>query len=152
MGVYSFAHKYANIRDIYNSSKSDIKVKGKWSPSSKKYRRVGISYELFRDIIIKFFEIVIRNLVESKGKVYLPNRLGYLYISKDEHKRAFHVRVDNKATKETGELVQYKVPILDDYYYKVVWVRGKKMRNCKILPLAKFKKAIKDELNKGGDF
>ena len=59
----------------------------------------------------------------------------YVYLDENPHKRAFHIRVDNDATKEQGQTVYRKVPILDDFYKKLVWVRPTKYRNCKILPL-----------------
>ena len=72
----------------------------------------------------------------------LPNNMGYVYLDKREHTRAFHVRIDQKASKETGELVKYKVPILDDFYHKLVWVRPKKYKNCKVIPLGIYKRII----------
>ena len=53
-----------------------------------------------------------------------------------------YIRVDNESTKEMGETVFYKVPILDDFYKKLVWVRPTKYRNCKIMPLGYSKKII----------
>ena len=73
---------------------------------------------------------------------YLPNQMGYVYLDEKPHRRAFHIRVDNESTKEAGETVFYKVPILDDFYKKLVWVRPTKYRNCKIMPLGYSRKLI----------
>ena len=102
----------------------------------------NIDYKLYYNIIKRFFEILIRDVVERDRQVYLPNQMGYVYLDEKPHTRAFHIRVDNKATKEAGETVFYKVPILDDFYKKLVWVRPTKYRNCKIMPLGYSKKLI----------
>ena len=102
----------------------------------------NINYSLYYSIIKRFFEILIRDVVQRERKVYLPNQMGYVYLDERPHKRAFHIRVDNKATKEVGETVFYKVPILDDFYKKLVWVRPTKYRNCKIMPLGYSKRII----------
>jgi len=98
-----------------------------------------IDYDTF---IKRFFEILIRDVVERDRLVFLPNSMGYVYLDEKPHKRAFHIRTDIQASKEQGELVQYKVPILDDYYKKIAWVRPTKYKNCKILPLGYSKKII----------
>tara|TARA_R110001632_G_C11249358_1_gene408660 strand:- start:364 stop:693 length:330 start_codon:yes stop_codon:yes gene_type:complete len=95
----------------------------------------NIDYSLYYNIIKRFFEILIRDVAERGRVVYLPNSMGYVYLDEKPHKRAFHIRVDNDATKEQGQTVYRKVPILDDFYKKLVWVRPTKYRNCKILPL-----------------
>lgn len=124
------------------------KYKDKYMPIKNIYKHVklllykNIDYSLYYNIIKKFFEILIRDVVERDHKVYLPNQMGYVYLDEKPHTRAFHVRVDNKATKETGETVFYKVPILDDFYKKLVWVRPTKYRNCKIMPLGYSRKII----------
>ena len=102
----------------------------------------NIDYKLYYSIIRKFFEILIRDVAERNRQVYLPNQMGYVYLDEKPHTRAFHIRVNNEATKETGETVFYKVPILDDFYKKLVWVRPTKYRNCKIMPLGYSKRII----------
>ena len=101
-----------------------------------------INYKLYYSIIKRFFEILIRDVVQRERKVYLPNQMAYVYLDEKPHKRAFHIRVDNEATKEAGETIFYKVPILDDFYKKLVWVRPTKYRNCKIMPLGYSRKII----------
>ena len=59
-------------------------------------------------------------------KMATPLKTG---ADKKEHKRAFHYRIDINKSNKKGEKVIYKVPILDDYYYKIVWVRPHKYRN-----------------------
>tara|TARA_R100000458_G_C8163613_1_gene166749 strand:- start:82 stop:474 length:393 start_codon:yes stop_codon:yes gene_type:complete len=123
-----YKNKYTSIRDIYKIIKKDI------------YKR--IDYKIYYSIIKRFFEILIRDTVERKRKVYIPNQMGYIYLTEKPHKRAFHMRVDYEASKETGHLVKYKVPILDDFYKKLVWMRPTKYRNCKLLPLGYSKRII----------
>lgn len=85
-----------------------------------------------------------RDVIQRLDLVHLPNKMGYIYLDKKEHKRAFHYRIDINKSNKKGEKVIYKVPILDDYYYKIVWVRPHKYRNCKIMPLTKVKEIIKN--------
>ena len=125
---HKYKDKYISIKDIYNNIKTIF------------YK--NINYTLYYNIVKRFFEILIRDVVERDRKVYLPNQMGYVYLDEKLHKSAFHIRVDNKATKELGETVFYKVPILDDFYKKLVWVRPTKYRNCKILPLGYSKKIL----------
>ena len=116
------------MRDIFKNIKNDI------------YK--NITYGLYYNIIKRFFEILIRDVVERDRLVFLPNSMGYVYLDERPHKRAFHIRTDIQASKEQGELVQYRVPILDDFYKKLIWVRPTKYRNCKILPLGYSKRII----------
>ena len=68
--------------------------------------------------------------------------MGYVCVDEKPHRRAFHIRIDNEATKEAGKTVRYRVPILDDFYKKLIWVRPTKYRNCKIMPLRYLKEII----------
>ena len=121
-----YKDKYTSIRDIYNSVKANL----------------NIPYTTYYNIIKKFCMILIRDMVARKRKVYIPNSMGYMYLTEKEHKRAFHTRVDYNKTKETGSVVTYQVPILTDFYKKIIWVRPTKYRNCKVLPLGFSKKII----------
>tara|TARA_R100000315_G_scaffold15695_2_gene5359 strand:+ start:5503 stop:5895 length:393 start_codon:yes stop_codon:yes gene_type:complete len=125
---HKYKDKYISVRDIYNNI-NDIMYK-------------KISYSLFYNIIKRFFEILIRDVVFRNRKVYLPNQMGHIYLDERPHKRAFHYRVDNEATKREGKTVTIKVPILDDFYKKLIWVRPVTFRNCKVLPLGYSKKII----------
>ena len=118
---HKYKNKYTSIKSIYKHVKLML------------YK--NIDYSLYYNIIKRFFEILIRDVAERDRVVYLPNSMGYVYLDEKPHKRAFHIRVDNDATKEQGQTVYRKVPILDDFYKKLVWVRPTKYRNCKILPL-----------------
>ena len=129
MGL-KYKDKYISIKDIYNNIKTIF------------YK--NINYTLYYNIVKRFFEILIRDVVERDRKVYLPNQMGYVYLDEKLHKRAFHIRLDIVESEKTGELVKYKVPILDDYYNKLVWLRPGKFKKCKVLPLSRFKKVIKE--------
>tara|TARA_R100000329_G_scaffold143558_1_gene127669 strand:- start:5824 stop:6288 length:465 start_codon:yes stop_codon:yes gene_type:complete len=135
--------KYETARDIYNNIKKAVLVKGEWLKGQKKFRKKQLDYKTYYSVIKKFFEILARDLVQKNELIHLPGDMGYLYLDKKQHKRAFHYRVDINESNNKGELVKYKVPILDDYYYKVVWKRPKKYSKCKIMPLGIFKEKIK---------
>ena len=134
--------KYETARDIYNNVRENVTVKGEWVKSKKEYRRNKLDYKTYFAVVSKFFEILIRDVVQRNELVHLPGDFGYVYLDKKEHSRAFHTRVDYKASKETGKLVTFKAPILSDFYKKIVWVRPKKYNKCKIMPLGNFKKEI----------
>ena len=125
---HKYKDKYTFTKDIYKSIKSVL------------YK--NIDYSLYYNIIKKFFEILIRDVVERERKVYLPNQMGYVYLDEKPHKRAFHYRIDNEASKKEGEIIRYKVPILDDFYKKLIWVRPSKYKKCKLIPLGYSKKII----------
>ena len=135
--------KYETARDIYNNIKKAVTVRGEWLKGQKKFREKQLDYKTYYSVIKKFFEILARDLVQKNELIHLPGDMGYLYLDKKQHKRAFHYRVDINESNNKGKLVKYKVPILDDYYYKVVWKRPKKYSKCKIMPLGIFKKEIK---------
>ena len=133
----SYKDKYVNLRDIHKSIKSDVN---------------NISYSDFYNVVKTFFEELIHELVTNKATVTLPARFGKVYIKKMLQKRAFHYRCNVNETDEKGNRVVYKVPILNDYYYKLVWLRPKKYKMAKLVPAGFFKRAIKNELEKGNDF
>ena len=133
----SYKSKYVNLRDIHKSIKSDVN---------------NINYSDFYNVVKTFFEELVHELVTEKATVTLPAKMGKLYIKKMLHKRAFHYRCNVNELDENGERIVYKVPILNDHYYKVVWLRPKKYKMAKLMPMGFFKKAIKKELEKGNDF
>tara|TARA_R100001530_G_scaffold8444_1_gene8855 strand:+ start:2045 stop:2437 length:393 start_codon:yes stop_codon:yes gene_type:complete len=123
-----YKDKYVLVKEIYRSIKDNF------------YKK--ISYSLFYNIVKKYFEIMIRDLVDRNREFSIPNQMGYVYLDEKPHKRAFHIRTDIIASKIKGRLVKYKVPILDDFYKKIVWMRPNKYKNCKMLPLGYSKKII----------
>ena len=133
----SYKDKYVSVRDIYNAVKGDIKK---------------IGYSGFYNIIKTFFEELIHELVVEKATVTLPAKFGKVYIKKMLQKRAFHYRCNVNELDEEGKRVVYKVPILNDYYYKLVWLRPKKYKTAKIIPMGYFKRTLNKELNEGKDF
>ena len=136
--------KYISTRDIYKNIKKELRVNTKWSRRKKEYRTKELDYSTFYSIVKRFLEILIRDLTERFELIHLPENLGYLYIDKKEHKRPFHIRVDIAESEKRGEVVKYKVPILDNYYNKLVWLRPERFKKCKVLPLSKFKRVIKE--------
>lgn len=124
-----YKDKYADVKDIYDIIKPRL---------SKR-----ISYKRYYAIISSFFKALLRGVITRGDVIHLPNRMGYIYLDKREHQRAFHYRIDLNETNRTGEKVIYKVPILDDYYHKIMWIRPLDLKRCKIMPLAYGKKLIK---------
>lgn len=131
----SYKHKYVSIDEIYNQIEDSI----------------DISLKDYKKLLKSFYRAFTDEIVNEREVVHLPNKMGYCYIKKLEHKRAFHLRIDIEETKKQGELVRYKVPILDDYYYKVMWHRKGTMGKCKIMPLSLLKNSIRD-FTKENDF
>ena len=103
-----------------------------------------LSYTEYRRIVSEFFDTLIDEVARSRNKARLPNRFGTVYVKKCKNKRAFHIRLDIAESEKRGEIVKYKVPILNDYYNKLVWLRPGKFKKCKVLPLSRFKKVIKE--------
>jgi len=137
MELRKYKDKYVLLKDVFNSIKKEIKVKGE-----RKDRQ--LSYTEYRGIVSKFFDVLIEDVARNRDKVRLPNRFGTVYMKKCKNKRAFHIRLDIAESERTGEVVKYKVPILSDYYNKLVWLRPGKFKKCKVLPLSRFKKVIKE--------
>lgn len=137
MNIRSFKNKYVFLKDVFNKIKKDIKVKGT-------ARDKQLSYKQYRGVVSAFFDIMIDDVAKNREKVKLPNKFGTLYVKKCLNKRPFHIRVDIVESERLGEVVKYKVPILEDYYNKLVWLRPKRFKKCKVLPLYRFKKVIKE--------
>tara|TARA_R100001126_G_scaffold66608_1_gene38114 strand:+ start:770 stop:1195 length:426 start_codon:yes stop_codon:yes gene_type:complete len=137
MELRKYKDKYVLLRDVFNNIKKDIKVKG-----TKRDRQ--LSYTEYRGIVSEFFDLLIEDVAVNRDKVRLPNRFGTVYMKKCKNKRAFHIRLDIAESERTGEIVKYKVPILNDYYNKLVWLRPGKFKKCKVLPLSRFKNVIKE--------
>lgn len=127
-------HKYVSIKDIYMSIKGNIRT--------GKYGGI-ISYKDYYAIIKRFWEIMIRDLTERLDLIHLPMKMGYLYIKKLEHERAFHYMTDFEESNKQNKLIKKKIPILDDYYHKVMWGNRNYFYYCKALPLRHFQKALK---------
>ena len=137
--------RYTTVRDVYNKIKDSIRIKTKWSKKLGKHKTKVIPYSLFYAIVERFFKILIRDLVYKKELIHLPQSFGYVYMDKKKHKRPFHIRLDLEETYRTGKVVKCKVPILDDFYYKVMWMRPFQFSKCKIMPLSMFKRHINIE-------
>lgn len=137
MNIRDFKDKYVFLKDVFNKIKKNIKVKGS-------VRKRQLSYTEYRNVISEYFDILIEDVAVNREKIKLPSRFGTVYVKKCKNKRPFHIRVDIAESERTGEVVKYKVPILDDYYNKLVWLRPKKFKKCKVLPLRRFKTVINE--------
>tara|TARA_B110000467_G_scaffold151852_1_gene160587 strand:- start:214 stop:630 length:417 start_codon:yes stop_codon:yes gene_type:complete len=134
---------YITYKDIYKQISSRVRVEASGRKKTK-----AIPYSLYFRIVTKFFEILARDLIVRKQRIFLPLGLGFLYVDKKEHRRAFHIRKDIKESKLKGEPVRYKVPILNDFYYKIQWAKGiKDMIKCKLYPAKKVRELLKDTYN-----
>lgn len=133
-----YKDKYVLTRQIYNSVRENIKVKGE---RGNKY----LSYKDYTAILTAYLDEMVEEVAINQEVVNMPLNLGSLFIKKLPHKRPFHVRVDLEKSNEINELVLYKVPILNDEYTKLVWERPYKYSKYKALPLNKFKRKIKHE-------
>ena len=137
MNIRDYKEKYVFLKDIFNKIKGSIKVKGS-------VRDRQLSYTEYRNVVSKYFDILINDTAVNRDKVKLPCKFGTIYMKKCKNKRPFHIRVDIAESEKRGEVVKYKVPILDNYYNKLVWLRPERFKKCKILPLYRFKKTIKE--------
>ncbi len=133
-----YKDKYVSIKDIYNTIKNGLRVKGTYSTRM-------LTYTEYYSIMEAFLNEMVEIITDKQEVFKMPLKLGEVYLKRLPHKRPFHVRIDHKASQNTGELVLYKVPILDDEYTKVVWDRPYKFSKHKILPLKRFKEAINKE-------
>lgn len=134
---------YTTYKDIYKEISSRVRVKASGRKKTK-----AIPYSLFFSIVTKFFEIVARDLIVRKEKILLPLGLGSLSLEQKEHNRAFHIRKDIVESKKAGKPIRYKVPILDDYYYKISWKKyNKNFYKCKLYPAKKIRELIKSIYN-----
>jgi hypothetical protein len=125
-----------SIKDVYNTIKAGARVKSKYGTRM-------LSYSEYYSIMEAFLDELIDVVVEEQEVFKMPLKMGQMYIKRLPHKRPFHVRVDYNKSKEEGQVVLYKVPILDDEYTKVMWDRPYKYSKYKILPLKRFKEKIK---------
>ena len=137
MELRKYKDKYVLLKDVFKNIRKEIKVKGE-----KRDRQ--LSYTEYRGIVSEFFDTLIDEVARNRNKARLPNRFGTVYIKKCKNKRAFHIRLDIAESEKRGEIIKYKVPILNDYYNKLVWLRPGKFKKCKILPLSRFKNVIKE--------
>ncbi len=131
----SYKDKYSTLRDVYNSVREDLKVKGK-------ARDRMLSYSEFHAILECFLSEWTNVIANEQEVLKMPLKLGSMYLKRFPHKRPFHVRIDHAKSKEENKVVLYKVPILDDEYTKVMWDRPYKHSKYKVLPLARFKALI----------
>ena len=137
MNIRDFKDKYVFLKDVFNNIKKYIKVKGE-------RRDRQLNYTEYRNIVSGYFNILIKDVAVNRDKVKFPSRFGTVYVKKCKNKRPFHIRVDIAESERRGEVIKYKVPILDNYYNKLVWLRPKKFKKCKVLPLSRFKNVIKE--------
>ena len=134
---------YIKYKDIHKQISKRVRLE-----ASGRKRTKSIPYSLFFKIVTKFFSLLARDLIVRKQKISLSLGLGSLVVEKREHRRAFHIRKDVRESKIKGEPVRYKVPILDDFYYKIKWNKGNKhIFKAKLSPAKKIRELLKDTYN-----
>tara|TARA_R100001198_G_C5101227_1_gene133229 strand:- start:48 stop:470 length:423 start_codon:yes stop_codon:yes gene_type:complete len=131
LSLKKYKDKYVSLKEIYRTIRKSLIFNNR-----------QMSYSSYFNIIISFLDELIKQVAEEKEKVQLPKKMGSIYIKKEFHKRPFHVQIDVNESEKTGKLVKYKVPILTDYYNKLVWERPTTYKKYKILPLRRFKELI----------
>lgn len=134
---------YLTYKSIYKVLSKRVRL-----AASGRKKTKAIPYSLYFKIITKFFELLVRDLVLRGQRIYLPLGMGFLEVRKEEHRHAFHIRRDNAESKAQGRPVRYKVPILNDYYHKVIWSKQRKdVMGCKMAMAKNVKDLIKDKYN-----
>lgn len=131
LNLKKYKDKYVQLKDIYQSIRKKLRYKDK-----------RITYSTYYKIMTAYLEEYINEIAVNKQEVELPSSLGKTYIKKEQHKRPFHVMIDTTESFKKGKVIKYKIPILSDYYNKLVWERTSKYKRYKILPLRKFKRLI----------
>tara|TARA_R100000935_G_C2840863_1_gene170880 strand:+ start:2035 stop:2454 length:420 start_codon:yes stop_codon:yes gene_type:complete len=130
LSLKKYKNKYISLKQIYRTIRKEL-IFGK-----------QLSYSMYYKIITTYLTEVIKQVAVDKEKFVLPKSLGKLYIKKMEHKRPFHVQIDINESERTGKIIRTKIPILTDYYNKLVWERPVKYKTYKVLPLRRFKSLI----------
>ena len=131
LNLKKYKDKYVNLKDIYRTIRKGLIFNNK-----------QMSYSVYFNIIKLFLTEFIKQVAKEKEKIQMPKKMGQVYIKKELHKRPFHVQIDVNESEKTGKIVKYKVPILNDYYNKLVWERASQYKRYKILPLKRFKELI----------
>ena len=121
LNLKKYKDKYVSLKDIYRTIRKSLIFGNK-----------QMSYSVYFNIMTSFLSELIVEVAEEKEKVQLPRKMGSMYIKKELHKRPFHVQIDVNESEKTGKLVKYKVPILTDYYNKLVWERPARYKKYKI--------------------
>ena len=131
LNLKKYKDKYVSLKDIYRTIRKGLIFNNK-----------QMSYSTYFNIMVLFLNEFIKQVAEEKERIQMPKKMGQVYIKKELHKRPFHVQIDVNESERTGEIVKYKVPILNDYYNKLVWERASQYKRYKILPLKRFKELI----------
>jgi len=131
LNLKKYKDKYVSLKEIYRTIRKGLIFNNK-----------QMTYSVYFNIMVSFLNEFIKQLAKEKEKVKLPKKMGSLFIKKELHKRPFHVQIDINESEKKGEVIKYKVPILNDYYNKLVWERASQYKRYKILPLKRFKELI----------
>ena len=79
---HKYKNKYVSIKDIYKTVKGSINKYYLYCKIRKTKANRVVSYQVYYSIIKRFFEILVRDVVERNYKVELPGGMGYKSISR----------------------------------------------------------------------
>ena len=86
---------------------------------------------------------VIDNVAGNYRDAIVPRRHGQFARLFEEIDRVLKTpQTTDGYYKKAGNIVKYRVPILDDYYKKLIWTRPTVYRSCKLIPLRYTKEII----------
>jgi len=112
-------------------------------------RTKKMDYHLFRKISIRLFNEILKRAIETGSSFWMP--VGEIKVIRKHQRRSHHVAYFG------NDKIKKIIPILDDYFYRVIWV-GKQYRNkkytsrgVKLLVKKQYKKLIKETVAKKGE-
>ena len=117
-----------DISNIYNDFKEDLYVLRNRVVNGKRVAmKVAITYKEFTKVIYAYFEIKFEELIKFgfEKDIELSLISGDFALRKYIQTRSFHLVKDSTESFKQGKTVKYKIPILDDYYTKILWQRRK---------------------------
>lgn len=113
---------------MYKDFKSQLYVLRQRKVGDKKTAiRVPISLSDFRTVVYTYFEIKFEELFRFglERDIEMPLISGVFCFRKYVQNRSYHVIKDNEESFKQGRLVKKRIPILEDYFTKVLWQRRK---------------------------
>jgi hypothetical protein len=121
-------------RDFRSGSKDN------WKRLKKEHKNLKLSFQQYRQVIFRFYELLIDHILNTGDKVKLRGDLGVLTINKYKPdlggKKLYYNLIDWQSTKEVGSYTFYLNPHTDGYCYYFMWQRTN--RNIPLLAIWKF--------------
>lgn len=119
--------KYS-LSNLYEDNSSSLYVLRKRVINDHKVNvKIPIGYIEFRDVIYAYFKIKLSELMrfgfEKDIEVSLIS--GLFCLRKNLQTRSFHTIKDNEESAKQGKLVKKRIPVLDDYFARILWMNKK---------------------------